>query len=86
MSASSYSWCMYSHKVNIIGCMYIYVYTNKYFVTCRMLRAPPYSRTKLNRALWLLTPPKKRGMWLRRLFVLCAVVIIGALLVQVSSK
>ena len=36
MSASSYSWCMYSHKVNIIGCMYIYVYTNKYFVTCRM--------------------------------------------------
>ena len=50
-----------------------------------MIRVPPFTKTKLSRAQWLLVPPKKRSPWIKRLFLLCALVVVGALLVQVSD-
>ena len=51
----------------------------------RMIRVPPFTKTKLNLAQLLLVPPKKRSPWIKRLFVLCALVAVGALLFQVSG-
>jgi acyl-CoA reductase-like NAD-dependent aldehyde dehydrogenase len=48
----------------------------------QLLRVPPFTRTNVNRIKWLMAPPKKRNPWITRLFVLCALVVVGALYVQ----
>ena len=49
----------------------------------RMLRVPPYTKTQLKRVRWVLAPPRKRNPWLGRLFLLCLLAVVGALLAQV---
>ncbi|CAI8040250.1 Aldehyde dehydrogenase family 3 member A2 [Geodia barretti] len=48
----------------------------------QMLRVPPYTKTQLKRVKWLLAPPRKRSPWLGRLFLLCLLAVLGALLAR----
>jgi acyl-CoA reductase-like NAD-dependent aldehyde dehydrogenase len=48
----------------------------------QMLRVPPYTKTQLKRVKWLLAPPRKRSPWLGRLFLLCLLGVLGALLAR----
>ena len=74
-----------SSHAAMFSCSHVHMQPCSHSLPCRMVRVPPFNKTKLKRIQWLLAPPRRRRPWLSRLAVLCLLVVLGAVLVQVRG-